>query len=183
MIKGGIILCDPDLDVLAEVLLVLDRHIASIIGERETAEEWPSRSKRTKNNAKAGQSQNSMVRRSKGTLISGRVKGRILTLLATLRAVGQRRAEMGRFWDGLFAADRGNYLGQTGGGVCGYLDRDGYPSSHISSATRERPLFRSHGCRPRSRLTAPRTAFNDAASIEPSRPTPHLIPSSLRAST
>jgi hypothetical protein len=39
MIKGGIILCDPDLDVLAEVLLVLDRHIASIIGERETAEE------------------------------------------------------------------------------------------------------------------------------------------------
>ena len=140
-------------------------------------------SKRTKNNAKAGQSQNSMVRRTHETLISGRVKGRIRTLLATLRAVGQRRAEMGRLWDGLFAADRGNCLGQTGGGVRGYLDRDGYPSSHISFATRERPHSRSHGCRPRSRLTAPSTAFNDAASMEPSRPTPHLIPSSLRAST
>jgi hypothetical protein len=39
MIKGGAILCDPDLDVLAEVLLVLDRHRKSIIGEWETAEE------------------------------------------------------------------------------------------------------------------------------------------------
>jgi hypothetical protein len=39
MIKGGVILCDPDLDVLAEILLVLDRHLESIIGEWETAEE------------------------------------------------------------------------------------------------------------------------------------------------
>jgi hypothetical protein len=39
MIKSGAIFCDPDLDVLAEVLLVLDRHLESIIGEWETAEE------------------------------------------------------------------------------------------------------------------------------------------------
>jgi hypothetical protein len=39
MIKGGAIMCDPDLDVLAEVLVVLDRHLDSIIGEWETAEE------------------------------------------------------------------------------------------------------------------------------------------------
>jgi hypothetical protein len=39
MIKGGAILCDPDLDVLADILLVLDRHLESIIGEWETAAE------------------------------------------------------------------------------------------------------------------------------------------------
>jgi hypothetical protein len=38
---------------------------------------WPSRSKRTKNNAKARQSRNSTVGRRPGTLISGRVKGRL----------------------------------------------------------------------------------------------------------
>jgi hypothetical protein len=39
MIKGGAILCDPELDVLREVLLVLDRHLEAILGEYETAEE------------------------------------------------------------------------------------------------------------------------------------------------
>ena len=38
---------------------------------------WPSRSKRTKNNAKAGPSRNSAVGRQPGTLIPGRVTGRL----------------------------------------------------------------------------------------------------------
>ena len=33
MLKSGDVVWDPDLDVLAEILLVLDRHLASIRGE------------------------------------------------------------------------------------------------------------------------------------------------------
>jgi hypothetical protein len=39
MVKGGAMFCDPDLDFLAEILQVLDRHIASITGEWDTAAE------------------------------------------------------------------------------------------------------------------------------------------------
>ena len=39
MLKSGGVVWDPDLDMLADVLVVLDRHLASILGEWQTAAE------------------------------------------------------------------------------------------------------------------------------------------------
>jgi hypothetical protein len=61
----------------------------------------PSHRKQTKTNAKVGPSRNSAVGRQPGTLIPGRVKGRISGPFERDLVTLRRSAEIGRYWDGL----------------------------------------------------------------------------------
>jgi hypothetical protein len=68
-----------------------------IVGDRHW--NWPCRSKRTKNNAKLGLSRNSAVGRQRGTLIPGRVLGRLSGPFQWESVALGRSSEIVRLWD------------------------------------------------------------------------------------
>jgi hypothetical protein len=103
---------------------------------------WPSRSKRTKNNAKAGQSRNSTVGQRPGTSVPGRVKRRLSGPFPWDFVTLMRRAEAGRFRDvrplPLFASCRGRTSRPR-------LPTEGGQTRQVRDDRDDRAVFRVNG--------------------------------------